>query len=494
MGSKNGGKLSVASIFFLGVNGIIGSGIFLIPGSLYSDAQLLTLLLVVGGVLAALLFGLCYAKMASTTTESGGAWLYAYQTFGKFTGFQVGFFTWVQGVATIATETAAFLTALSILIPALKSGSNLYNVSAIVIIAITMGIGILGQTASKIANDGATVFKILVLILFIGGGIMYVMPSNFILSNHYDITKINHAFVNCFYLYAGFSFLPIAAQKMVDPEKNLPKVLIAMLVFCGVMFLLVVGIAIGMLGNSMSGSEAPLALAFSKFYGPMGKFVIVVGMAASILGVIISLAYSTPFIASSLAIEHQLLPAFFGRSTRNGTPYVSIVLTGLLGIALVLTGGYLFLVPLCVLIGLVQYTTTALAAYKAQKKPTESGAFKLPFGGIIPILALLTCIYMLVNMEMKTLYLGLGLLVCGFAIYFLEKVLSKNKPAQTIKPKEVNAEPKPNQEISERIEELEAQEAGIQAEIKQLKVDKEAQDSAKTNNENSTKLDNKDNK
>ncbi len=424
-GTSSGSKLSKASIFFLGVDGIIGSGIFLLPGSLYKNAGTLTLLLIVMGAVAVLLFGFCYAEMAARTTGNGGAWLYAYNSIGEFAGFQVGLFTWIQGVATIATETAAFITTMSVLYPDLKVGSFAYNNLAIIIILITIGIGIMGEKVSKVADNASSILKIAALIIFVIGGIRFFNADNFTLAQDYDLSKVNTAFVSAFYLYAGFSFLPVAAQRMEDPQKNLPKILTAVLVFCSVIFVLVILVVIGDLGPELGNSTAPLALVFAQHYGYVGKMIIILGMAGSILGVVLSMSYSTPFIASSLANEHQLLPAFFGKSTKGGTPYVSIALTGLLAIILALTGGYLFLVPLCVLIGLVQYTTTAIAAYKIQKQKPEAGqdpGYRLKFGVFIPVAAMLFCVYMLVNMEPKVLELGAVLFLAGIVIYYAMKM------------------------------------------------------------------------
>ncbi len=435
-GSSSDKKLSKASIFFLGVDGIIGSGVFLLPGSLYKDAGTLTLALIVLGAVAVMLFGLCYAEMAGRTQGNGGAWLYAYNRIGKFAGFQVGFFTWIQGVATIATETAAFITALSVIYPSFQAGTLQYNIAAVIIIFITILIGLMGEKVSKVADNASSIFKIAALTIFVIGGIRFFNVDNFTIAQSYDISKVNTAFVSAFYLYAGFSFLPVAAKRMDNPQKNLPKILTAVLVFCSVIFISVILVAIGDLGPAMANSTAPLALVFAEHYGYYGKMLIIIGMAGSILGVVLSMSYSTPFIASSLANEHGLLPAFFGKSTKGGTPYVSIALTGILAIILALSGGYLFLVPLCVLIGLVQYTTTAIATYKVQKmKPdaAHAGDFRVKGGVLVPVGALLFCVYMLINMEPKVLELGAVLFLAGIIIYFIMQAHQKkeNAPSQT---------------------------------------------------------------
>ncbi len=417
-------KLSKASVFFLGVDSIIGSGIFLLPSSLYANAGPWTLGLIVLGALAVLVFGFCYAEMAARTKGNGGAWLYAYNSIGEFSGFQVGFLTWIQGVATIATETAAFITTLSVLYPVLQPGSFYYNSFAIILILCTIAIGIMGEKVSRITDNLSSIFKIVALVIFMIGGIAFIKFDNFSIEQTYSLAKVNTAFVTSFYLYQGFSFIPVAAQRMDNPEKNLPKILTAVLIFCSFIFIFVVFVAIGDLGPEIVNSKAPLAFAFAQHYGNVGKLIILVGMAISILGVVLSMSYSTPFIASSLANAHQLLPAFFGKHSKGGTPYVSIALTGIIAIILALSGGYLFLVPLCVFIGLFQYATTAIACYKIQKhkpQPGEDPGYRLKYGLTIPIAAMAFVIYMLVNMELKVLELGIILFLGGVVIYLIMK-------------------------------------------------------------------------
>lgn len=42
------------------------------------------------------LIALCYADLASRFTGSGAAWLYSYNAFGRFAGYELGVFTWYR--------------------------------------------------------------------------------------------------------------------------------------------------------------------------------------------------------------------------------------------------------------------------------------------------------------------------------------------------------------------------------------------------------------
>lgn len=423
-------KISSFSAFLLGVDGMVGSAIFLLPGSLYAKAgNSLIGILFVSGV-SALLLALCYAALSSETKQNGAAWLYAYKEFGRFAGFEVGFFTWFQGVITITTEIAAFLTSLKLFIPQL-SDKLVYDIAGIAIVFIIAIIGLMGDRVSSIADNIATFLKIGVLLIFVLAGIWFIHRINFVSNAHYSFHSVNNAFSNAFYMFTGFAFLPVAAAQMRNPRKNLPRELLAVIISVTLLYIATVVVAIGTVGPSIAHSSLPLAIAFAKHFGNLGKIIIIVGTVGSVLGVAISLSYSTPYVASSLANEHQLLPQFFGKKSKSGAPYVAIIITAGLCALLILSGGYLFLVPCTIIISLVQYFSTSLVMFVKQwrrqrhQEQLPQGAFNLRGGILVPVLSLLVCVYILVNLKLKVILFGIIALICGIALYFIDKLITK---------------------------------------------------------------------
>lgn len=423
-------KISPFSAFLLGVDGMVGSAIFLLPGSLYAKAgnSLIGILLVSG--VSALLLALCYAALSSETKQNGAAWLYAYKEFGRFAGFEVGFFTWFQGVITITTEIAAFLTSLKLFIPQL-SDKLVYDIAGIAIVLVIAIIGLMGDRVSSIADNIATFLKIGVLLIFVLAGIWFIHRINFVSNAHYSFHSVNNAFSNAFYMFTGFAFLPVAAAQMRNPRKNLPRELLAVIISVTLLYIATVVVAIGTVGPSIAHSSLPLAIAFAKHFGNLGKIIITVGTVGSVLGVAISLSYSTPYVASSLANEHQLLPQFFGKKSKSGAPYVAIIITAGLCALLILSGGYLFLVPCTIIISLVQYFSTSLVMFVKQwrrqrhQEQLPQGAFNLRGGILVPVLSLLVCVYILVNLKLKVILFGVIALICGIALYFIDKLITK---------------------------------------------------------------------
>ena len=108
------------SMILLGINGIIGSGIFLLPNQaakLIGSASIFVLLF---DALLVISIALCFAQAATYFDRDGGPYLYAKDAFGDFVGFEVGFVTWAIRIIAEATMAVAFTTALVGTFPALN--------------------------------------------------------------------------------------------------------------------------------------------------------------------------------------------------------------------------------------------------------------------------------------------------------------------------------------------------------------------------------------
>lgn len=97
-------KLSFISIYFLGINAVIGSGTFLLPSVIYRYMNLTAILVLLCTAVTVSIaqsnhadsdsmIALCYADLSSRFTQSGAAWLYSYNAFGRFAGYELGIFT-----------------------------------------------------------------------------------------------------------------------------------------------------------------------------------------------------------------------------------------------------------------------------------------------------------------------------------------------------------------------------------------------------------------
>lgn len=418
-------KLSFISIYFLGINAVIGSGTFLLTSVIYRYMNLTAILVLLCTAVTVSMIALCYADLSSRFTQSGAAWLYSYNAFGRFAGYELGIFTWFLGCTTLSAEVVALLTVLKSFLPIFKNNA-VYIGSIIFLILLFSVINFFGRSWIKIVNNISAAAKIITLIVFIIIGAFFIKKSNFTpVIPHAALTGVTpffkhfgDAFTPIFYLFTGFSFIPIAAKQMNNPEKNIPRVLVAVMTSVTILDCLMLLVAIGLSGQKLGSYSNPLASALKTGVGQWGFAFMIIGMLISIFGVAFSASFNTPSLIASLANEHGMLPKWIGKKNKHDAPWVGIILTAILSAALA-TQSYLFLVSCTVLASFVQYVPSILAVIKfkhSNEYPTHG--FSLPGKYTIPIIALIISCYMVTNFTLKTLLLGAVVAVLAAACYF----------------------------------------------------------------------------
>lgn len=425
--SKN--KLGFWSIFFLGINTIIGSGIFLLPTKAYIDVGMASLIVILVNTVLALSFALCYAEASSIFRKNGSSFIYAKEAFGNLVGFEVGIFTWFIGIICLATEIQGFLTTLSGVFPkVLEPDLNR-------ILAITMGtlLGLLnyfGVKVSKILNNIITVSKLIPLFLFIFLGLFFIKGENFtpfIPQIQSGLERGNFAIATLliFYAFTGFDLLAVASEDMKDPTKNLPRAIISVILFCSVFYLGIMVICIGVLGPTLATTAVPIARATKEMFGHAGYMFIIVATLISIGGISIALSFIAPRSVQALS-SNKYLPEIFNRNGRFGTPTFAILITTLLTIFLALYGNFIFLAGLTVVARLIQFMATAGAVMVFRKRKMKA-EYRMPFGYFMPILAISISLWLLSKSSMEKISIvGIGLIV-GYLcyIFYAKKQLDK---------------------------------------------------------------------
>ena len=90
MNNKESDKLGFWSIVLLAINAIIGSGIFLTPGSVVAQAGSRALIVYLIAAIFAAILAISFAAAAKYVTKSGAAYAYSKAAFGDKVGFYMG--------------------------------------------------------------------------------------------------------------------------------------------------------------------------------------------------------------------------------------------------------------------------------------------------------------------------------------------------------------------------------------------------------------------
>ena len=120
-----------------------------------------------------------------------------------------------------------------------------------------------------------------------------------------------------------------------------------------------------------------------------------------------------------------MLPHFLADRNRFGAPYWCIIISTIIAALIAYTGSFAFLAGISVVSRFSQYIPTCLSVLVFRKTmPDAPRAFKIPFGPLIPVIAILTSLWLLSQAKLEQLVMGLGAAVIALPFYYFVR---KNK-------------------------------------------------------------------
>ena len=422
---KENAKFSLGGATLYGINAVIGSGIFLLPRTIYMDLGPASLLAMIFDAVLVLLLAVCFAEVSCYFDKNGGAFQYSKSAFGDFIGFIVGLLGWFVTIIAWSAMASGFAKLLIMAFPVLKGMNTLISITLVIILSI---INSTGLKTSKIFTVTITIAKLIPIIAFVFMAIFFIKggfdKGNFTpflqLKEGMTLSKaLASTSMTIFYAFIGFEALPVVAGEMRDAKKNVPKAIIGSISIVSILYFMIIAGTIAMLGAGILESGAPVQDAFGQMVGPWGKWLISVGALISILGLNVGDSMMIPRYGASIADE-GLLPKVVSQKNRKEAPYIAIIISCVLTCLLLLSGSFEQLAELSVVFRFIQYIPTALAVIFLRKKnPDMKTAFKLPFGPVIPILAIAVSVWMLwQGADTKSLIAGGAGIVIAAVIYF----------------------------------------------------------------------------
>ncbi|MGF2146990.1 APC family permease [Enterococcus gallinarum] len=426
-------KFSFGGATLYGINAVIGSGIFLLPRTIYQDLGPASLVAMVLDAVLVLMLAVCFAEVAGYFNKNGGAFQYSKTAFGDFIGFNVGVLGWFVTIIAWAAMAAGFAKLLIQTFPALEGQNTLISICLVIFLSVINSMGI---KTSKIFTIVITIAKLipiiaftLIAVFFIKNGINQGNFTPFLQLNP-DMTlskAMASTSLTVFYAFIGFEALPVVAGEMRNAKKNVPKAIFGSISIVSLLYFMIIAGTIAMLGTGILQSNAPVQDAFVEMIGPAGKWIISIGALISIAGLNMGDSLMIPRYGASIADE-GLLPKVIAKKNNKNAPIVAIIFSGLLTIAFLLSGSFEQLAELSVVFRFFQYIPTALAVIWLRKKDMENvPAFRLPFGPVIPIISIVVSIWMVAAANPINLIAGVIGVIVASILYLL---LNNNKSKQ----------------------------------------------------------------
>ncbi len=405
----------------VGVNQVIGSGIFVMPAAVAAAVGVASSPLpwVAAGFANALVV-LCFAEAGTRFRETGGPYAYARTAFGPFVGFEVAWMMWVTRVVS----QAALANALALYVGRFWGGAT-EGGGRILVLAVSIGtlaaINLAGVRYGSLAINFFTVSKLAPLLLFLGVGVFYIEPQNF--DGMFDLSQggFGAAVLMLMFAFGGYELITIPASESRSPRRDAPRALLLTILIVCVVYFLVQLVVAGTLAG-LETSDTPLADAAAVFMGPAFGMLIAIGGLLAIAGSNAGSMLAGPRLTFALGEKGQL-PGFFAHvHPRFRTPDVSILVYAGIAFALALSGTFAQLATLSAVARIVFYMATCAAVPVLRRKvAAPDDAFELPGGVAFPALALVVSAAILANASWTDLRGGSLALLIGAALYFLAK-------------------------------------------------------------------------
>lgn len=371
----------------------VGSGIFMMPTLLAPYG-----LIGFGGWLIAgagsVLVALTMSRLVRRIPKTGGPYIYANEGLGHFAGFIIAWTYWIACITAIAGISIAFVSYLGFFIPAISNSALLSLLASLVLVWLIVTLNIFSIESSTKFQVVSTLLKLLPLFFMMFLGLVGFDSNN--------LPEINPTNANPFILLAtvttlvmwsfvGIETATVPAENFINPEKTIPKVLIAAVLSVLTIYILVsIAVAAIVPADELMNSSAPFALAATKILGFSGGVIIAFGALISTLGSLNANTLTAGNITFAAARD-KLLPSKFLTLSDAGTPIFSFILAGsfvsfllMLNYTKGLIDAFIFFAMLSTLSTLIAYLFCAMAELKFLKNDDPSkqrnSAIFLTFG------------------------------------------------------------------------------------------------------------------
>src|SRR5437899_7891767 len=401
----------------LGINGIIGTGIFLLPAKVFRNAGGFSWAawLAIGGV--CLLVGLCFCEAAGRADRNGGPYLYARDAFGRWIGVAVGWMALAANLFAYGGVARGFGRNISFLVPALSRPAP-QIAAAVAVIGALAALNYRGVKPGALASDLFSGAKLIPILFFVGVGLFFIdwhrldlpLPAG---STRFEALKVG-GFAALF-ACTGFEYVPVAAGETENPRRNVPLALFFALLGSMLLYVLVQIVFMGTHPDP-GAADKPLAEAAAAFAGPWAGGFVAVGSVISSFGYLTAVALVTPRYLSALGENGELPPLSARTHPRFGTPSVAIGLCALVCAGLAVFADFDRLADLNNAAVFAQYVPTCLAV-PVLRRTKGASAFHLPLGPTIPVLATLGCILFLNGIKREDAVFSIATLAVGLVLH-----------------------------------------------------------------------------
>lgn len=444
-------ELTSWDLTVFGVAVVIGAGIFTLTARTAGNVAGPSVSLAF--VLAAVSCGLaalCYAEFASTVPVAGSAYTFSYATFGEFVAWIIGWdliLEFALASAVVAKGWSLYLgEVLGSVSPTVSIGPLDLDWGALVIVLIITALLASGTKLSSRVSLIITAIKVAVVVLVVVVGAFYIKAENYspyIPPSAEGVTAEGihqslFSFVTgaggstfgwygllaaaslVFFAFIGFDVVATTAEEAKEPQKALPRGILGSLVIVTILYVAVTLVLTGMVKyTELAGDSSTLATAFDLNGLTWAKNIISFGALAGLTTVVMVLMLGQTRVLFAMSRD-GLMPRSLAHTGKRGTP---VRITLIVGFVVAILAAFFPIGTLEEMVNIGTLFAFVLVSVGVvvlrRTRPDLERGFKVPLMPWIPILAVVACLWLMVNLSVETWLRFLVWMALGVVIYFV---------------------------------------------------------------------------
>ncbi len=389
-------KLNLLDVFCLASGSMISSGLFILPGVAHEAAgPAVVLAYLLAGLLA--LTGLfSQAELVSAMPKAGGTYFYVMRSMGPAVGTVEGIMTWLSLSLKTAFALVGMAAFIAMIIPSQWHLNS--TLTAVVFTLFFAVINVIGAKEAGALQNFLVLGLIVILTLFLFKGLPHVKVSNLAPFAPLGWGAVLKTAGIVFVSFGGLLKVASVAEDVYKPEKNIARAMLLSLGLVTFLYVLVVFVASGVLGDELNGSLTPISDAARVFMGRGG---------GALLGIAALLAFISTANAGIMASSRypfalardEMMPAALARENRHGMPSVALwTTTAIIIIALFLPLRLLVKMASGVLIITFMFSCLCVIIMRESRLLNYQPKFRSPLYPWVQIAGVFGCVALLVCM------------------------------------------------------------------------------------------------
>lgn len=402
--------LTLVTLFTLLTGAMVGMAWAVLANVFLDRGGPASILSLIVAAVFTLFVGLCFAELCSMMPVAGGAYIYVKRAMSKFGGFTAG---WLLVLAY-----AAMMPGECIIIGKLTAGL----IPGVPVAWVGVGAAVIFTVINLIGITFSAIVQLVLTVILFGGIFVYALPG----LAQVDVANMTPFFgrgvagmflmVPIYFLgFMGYDILPQAAEEVKSPVRKMVFVIPLSILFVLIAYMAVAIVNAGVLPweqIAKSTDPVPILPIAEKLLGPSGPAIIIIAGLCGLVTTLNGFVVGASRLMMAMAKDHELPPFFARVNKRFGVPHWAIIFVGVLGIIGSFVPQLIVLFDTAASAVLVTYALTAISMMILRKKePDAERPYKVPWGNVIPILALVGVV--------PTFLISLGILTTEALIVFV---------------------------------------------------------------------------